>query len=242
MRRIHCIFIVLAGLLSATLGRAATLASTGDIQSEKLFRSVEAFWSQEVASLGGRYRPPKLIFFARSLKNLCDVPAALRGPFYCPVSETVYLDRTFMQQLMQRSEDNADDALGYVVAHEVAHHVQNVLGTTTLVDQARSRSTAELAQRTLTTFELQADCYAGLWVRWAQASGTIKIPADVSATLDTVAGVSQDWQSHLGAGQEMLDPLTHGSAAQRLKWFRRGLESGGFNDCDTFGAEAAGNL
>lgn len=227
----------LSPALTATSG-----SSQGTAHLRALFGNVGSFWSQEVTALGGRYRSPKLKLFSAPISHACGVQAVLSGPFYCPVDETVYLDQTFLHQLIQRDQEHANLALGFVMAHEVAHHIQNLIGTTSSVDQARAASTPELAQRTLITFELQADCYAGLWARWAGAHSTIKIPADVSGTLDVIAGTSQDWQSHLPVGQEMLDPLSQGTTAQRLKWFQRGLDSGNFNACDTFGAEAAGNL
>ena len=245
MSRFRCALLIAATSLlvkAPALSATPMEASSGALSSDQLFRNVESFWSQEVTALGGRYRPPKLKLFSTPISPGCSAQAALSGPFYCPVNETVYLDRTFLHELRQRDKEGADLAVGIVVAHEVAHHIQNIIGTTSSVDQARANSTPDLAQRTFTTFELQADCYAGLWARWAGANGTIKIPADISAPLDAIASTSQDWQSHLSAGQKMLDPLSEGSAAQRLKWFRRALDSGNFNDCDTFGAEATRTL
>jgi len=231
-------------LLASMLAKAAVPASAISVSqvSEALFSNSQSFWSEQISQLGGRYRPSKLSFFTTSLSGHCKVQAAVTGPFYCPVEETVYLDQPFLQLLDQRSRGHSELTLGYLIAHEVAHHIQNVIGTTALVEQARSRSTPQLASRTWTALELQADCYAGLWAHWSAAHGTLKLPADVSSTLDAVVAVSQAWQSHLTAGQQMLDPFTHGSAAQRLKWFRRGLDTGGFGDCDTFGADAAGTL
>jgi hypothetical protein len=172
MRRFHFALIAAAGLLPAPLGLTAvsTSANVATQMSEKLFHKVDEFCSQQVASLGGRYRPPKLTFFAEPISGVCDVQAALVGPFYCPVNETVYLDR---QILSERARNDLNLALGYVVAHEVAHHIQNVIGTTSMVDEARARSTPELAQRTFTAMELQADCYSGLWARWADTRGLI---------------------------------------------------------------------
>jgi predicted metalloprotease len=242
MRSMRCAVIVLVGLGLTTLGRAASAPVAEDAEFQKLFSSVDAFWSQQVAALGGRYRPPNLMYFGEPLKNLCGVAAALSGPFYCPVNESVYLDRGFLQQLKARAGTAASAAVGFVIAHEVAHHLQNVIGTTTIVEQARSSSTAAVAQRTLTSFELQADCYAGLWLHWARNGAIINGPVDLAATLATVAALSQEQQSHLRAGQQWLDPLTMGEAAQRLKWLQRGSDSGDFNACDTFGAAAAGTL
>jgi len=233
--RIHRVVIALTGALSTALAWAAPPPLANNVEVEQLFASINAFWSQQIAALGARYRPPKLEWFAQPLKDGCGVPAALTGSFYCPNSETVYLDRPFLDRLPAT-------ALGYVVAHEVAHHVQYLIGTTGMVNQARLRSSRDIAQRTLITFELQADCYAGLWMRWAVANGTIKSTADGSAVLESVAAVSQQWQAHMHTGEQMLDPLVHGSADQRRKWLQRGWSSGQLNDCDTFGAVAAGNL
>lgn len=242
----YCYTLVAVGaLLPAMAGQtlAPTAAAIIPTQTtETLFRSVDDFWSQQIGALGGRYRSPKLSSFSQSMSGVCDVRITLTGAFYCPVNETVYLDEAFLRELVERSRDEGNAALGYVVAHELAHHIQNIIGTTGLVNQARSRSTPQLGNRILTTMELQADCYAGLWVRWAQAHGAIKLPADISKTLDTVAAIGQEWQLHVAVGQQVLDPFTHGSEAQRLKWFRRGSDTGQFGDCDTFGAQANGNL
>jgi len=242
MRPMRCAVIVLVGLGLATLGRTSSAPVAEDADSQKLFGGVDAFWSQQVAALGGRYRPPNLVYFAQPLKNLCGVAAALTGPFYCPVNETVYMDRGFLQQLRARAGTDSSTVVGFVIAHEVAHHLQNVIGTTTIVEQARASSTTAVAQRTLTSFVLQADCYSGLWLHWARNGGIIKGPVDLAATLAIVAALSQEQQSHLHAGEQWLDPLAQGEAAQRLKWLQRGSDSGDFNACDTFGAAAAGSL
>jgi uncharacterized protein len=240
--RIYRVLIALTGALSTAPAWPAPPPSANDVEVQQIFASINAFWSQQIAALGGRYRPPKLEWFAQPLKDGCGVPAALTGSFYCPNSESVYLDRPFMDRLLAAASGSPAAALDYVVAHEVAHHVQYLIGTTGMVNQARLRSSRDIAQRTLTTFELQADCYAGLWMRWAVAKGTVTSTADGSALLESVATVSQQWQAHLHTGEQMLDPLVHGSADQRRKWLQRGWNSGQFNDCDTFGAVAAGNL
>lgn len=240
----RCAAAITANLLLAAPGQNAVAVTpeSAKQQSETLFGSVDQFWSQQVASLGGRYRPPKLAFFTKPVANVCEVQAPIAGPFYCPVNETVYLDQPFLLRLETLPENERQLAFGYVVAHEVAHHIQNVIGTTGMVEQARSRSTPELASRILLTMELQADCYAGLWARWAEPRGALRPPADPAATLNGVATIAQEWQRHLTAGQEMLDPLAHGSPGQRLTWFDRGRDTGGFGDCDTFGANAHGRL
>jgi predicted metalloprotease len=243
MSRFRCRYaiVAVASLVTAAYGRTALPAPTGAADTnELLFRNVESFWSQQIAALGGRYRSPKLVEFTQAQSHVCDVVAAVTGPFYCPIDETVYLDQSFLQRVASRGPDSGKLALGYLIAHEVAHHIQNVIGTTGMVVQARARSTPELAGRLLTTMELQADCYAGLWAHWAGKA--IISAADVSASMNAVAEISRERQQRLAAGQEMLDPFMHGNAAQRLKWFRQGLDSGSFNDCDTFGAQAKGDL
>jgi predicted metalloprotease len=234
----------MAGLLPALAAAAgAQTASDATLKTTRaLFQDAQAFWTQQIAAFGGRYRPATLTYFSGHLDPICSVAAPVVGPFYCPDAETVYLEQGFLQHLAERADGAADVALGYVAAHELAHHVQSLLGTTQLVDEARERSTRERAAHTLTTFELQADCYAGLWLRWAQQRRTIVPPADFDAVLDAVAASSQWQHAQLRPGELVLDPLTHGTAVARLKWLHVGLDSGDFNACDTFGAEAAGKL
>jgi len=172
----------------------------------------------------------------------CALPSVV-GPFYCPSNETVYIDEGFERAVLLRTGADGDAALALLVGHEVAHHVQNLLGTTALVEQARSRSTAALSTRTWTAEELQADCYAGLWMRTAAAAGQLHLPADPSALLAGLGAVSRQYEAHLGARETMPDPiLTYGTAAQRRQWLEHGLQGKGLPDCDTFSAESAGKL
>lgn len=245
MFRFHRYAIIAAASLIPGVSTPSALSgSTADVAqlSQTLFNGIEAFWSQQIAALGGQYRPPKLTFFTEPLSGVCGIRATVVGPFYCPSNESVYLDRKFLETLRERARGDASLALGYVVAHEVAHHVQAIIGTTGIVAQARSRSTPEMANRILATMELQADCYAGLWARWAAANDTISLPANFAKPLDAAAAVGQERRRHLAPGVELLDPLTHGTAAQRLRWFKRGQDSGRFDDCDTFGAQSKGDL
>jgi predicted metalloprotease len=212
-------------------------------RAQTLFADANGFWSQEFMSLGGQYRNPTLALFNKTIKGACSAQGSLSGSFYCPADQKVYLDQTFPQQVAAHSTGTGDEALAYLIGHEVGHHVQDLLGTTESVEQARSRSTPQVSARTWATEELQTDCYAGLWLGAAVKRGKIKLDADVSAMLDAVAAVSQEQATHLAAGQLVADPvLTYGTPAQRLKWFRRGLDNARFGDCDTFGAEAAGQL
>lgn len=209
--------------------------------SSQLFQKVEGFWSQEIASLGGQYRPTHLQSIETPLRKACGTQITVSGPFYCTADETVYLDQAFLKALIKDSKD-PQLALGFVVAHEVGHHIQKIIGTTAIMQQSRARSGPELSQRLFTTFELEADCYAGLWVRSAMSQAIVQGPVDSERLLLSVARTSQAWQSHLGTGEQILDPISMGTPEQRLTWFRRGLASGQFNDCDTFAAQAAGRL
>ncbi len=185
-----------------------------------------------------------MTFFSHDARSVCGETEPLSGPFYCPADMTVYLDRDFLAQVAHRlSGDVADYALAYVIGHGLGLHIQDLVGTTDLVQEARSNSGPALSARTWMTAELQADCYAGLWLRWAVAHHEVKPVTDANAILGVVSAVSSAWQSHLTSAERMVDPLlTYGTPAQRLKWFVRGRDSGSFNDCDTFSAEAAGKL
>jgi predicted metalloprotease len=224
---------------------AAAKASTDHAvaRARALVESSNQFWSQEF-NKGGSYTPAQVSFFNRQARGVCGETGALSGPFYCPADMTVYLDRDFIDQVAQRLPgDAADYALAYLIGHAMGQHIQDLVGTTDLVQEARSNSGPALSAKTWMTAELQADCYSGLWMRWAVSHQVVKPVADADAILSAVSAVSTEWQSHLAAGQTMVDPLlTYGTPALRLKWFERGRDSGRFNDCDTFSAGAAGKL
>lgn len=244
---------------SAQAGAAAAVASSALAQRvQALLRDSDAYWAGEFRVLKSIYRPPALRLFNGTIGGTCGAAGILTGPFYCPDDEYIYLDESFLRQAVQRAAGAGDVALAYILAHEVGHHVQGIVGTTAQVEQARSRSSPQLSARIWMTEELQADCFGGLWVRAAlmqrqiaasatrasaSASVGAGVDAEVAAALQAVAAVSQQRVAHLPATQVMPDPLqTYGSAAQRLKWFERGLTSGNFADCDTFSAAAAGQL
>lgn len=245
--------VLLVAVLSMAAGRGSTAASgpsaTTAAAAEQgvqnrvrgLLADSNVFWSQYFVSLGGHYPAPVLNFFDGKIAGVCDVQQAQTGPFYCAQPQTIYLDESFLQQaLMHTGNDPA--ALAYVIGHQVAHHVQDLVGTTAAVNEARLRSSPALSMRTWMTAELQADCYAALWLQTLARRGQIHL-TDPSALLDAIAAVSREWQGRVHSGQMMPDPvLSYGTAAQRLDWFRRGLTGKGFPDCDTFGAESAGKL
>lgn len=217
--------------------------SSADQRARSLFESGNQFWSQTF-NQGGSYSAAQLAFFNRDARGVCGETGALSGPFYCPADMTVYLDRDFLAQVAQRlSGDAADYALAYLIGHALGVHLQDLVGTTDLVQEARSNSGPALSARTWMTAELQADCYSGLWLRWAVAHHLVKPVTSAEPVLSVVSAVSSTWQSNLTSSETMVDPLlTYGTPALRLKWFERGRDSGAFNDCDTFSAEAAGKL
>jgi predicted metalloprotease len=228
------------GAPSVTPAPSAATALTARAQA--LFAQGNQFWTQTF-NAGGSYSPAELAFFNSQIKNACNDPGPLTGSFYCPDDLKVYLDQSFLEQVEQHSPAVSDFALGYLVGHELGLHIQNLVGTTDLVEQARSNSAPAVSQRTWMTQELQADCYAGLWMRWALIHAGIKPISDSGAALEAVREVSAERYAHLAPGETMVDPVqTYGTSALRAKWFQRGLDDGTFNDCDTFSAAAAGKL
>jgi hypothetical protein len=212
------------------------------MRAQSLFQAGNAYWTREFVTLKALYQPAQLSLYAHTLTNTCGVDGMLVGPFYCPEDSQVYLPRDYLQQIADKAGASADLALAYVVDHELGAHIQDLVGTTAQVEQARARSTPELSARTWAVAELQADCYAGLAVRAGLAQHQIA-SGDASAALQAVASVTQAEQAHLKSGEVMPDPVqTYATPAQRLSWFQRGLSSGNFAECDTFSAAAAGKL
>jgi predicted metalloprotease len=192
------------------------------------FNDAQDHWSAAVSS----YRPAKLVLFWDQTRSGCGAAGAEVGPFYCPEDERVYIDLGFYRELAARFGAPGEFAQAYVIAHEVGHHVQHVLGVAPRVRQAQERDPSrrnELSVR----LELQADCLAGAWGRSARARGLLD-PGEVEQGLRAAAAVGDDRLQGRGGGQVNPETFTHGSAEQRARWFRRGLESGDPGACDTF--------
>jgi uncharacterized protein len=200
-----------------------------------LLSDANGVWSQQFTALGSQYPAAGITFFSQTIRKACGVESALTGTFYCPDERKIYFDQ---------SAGFPDDlAIAFVVGHAMGHHAQSLMGTTPLVAQARSRSSPAVAARTWMVAELQADCYAGIWLGSAIKRGVIHPGRALSAVLDAAAAASQSANAHLPPGAQAPDPmLTYGTAPQRLAWVQRGIDSGGINQCDTFGAEASGKL
>jgi hypothetical protein len=224
------------------LVQAATPAASAVERAQALFAAANAYWTREFLTLKAVYQPAELSIYAHGLSNSCGVTGTILGPFYCPGDSHVYLPGDYLQRVADQAGSSADLALAYVIDHEVGAHIQDLIGTTEQVEQARARSTAVLSARTWAVAQLQADCYAGLAVRAGQSQRQIGA-GDPSAALQAVASVTESVQAHLKSGEVMPDPLqTYLTPAQRLSWFQRGLSGGNFAACDTFSAEAAGTL
>lgn len=196
----------------------------------------EAAWSRIFAEQGRDYREPTLVLFSGQVRSACGFADAASGPFYCPADSKLYLDTTFFVQLDQQLGAPGDLACAYVIAHEVGHHVQNLMGATQMVQQARrTLSTAEYNDLSV-RLELQADFYAGVCLHHADRMKNIIEPGDVEEALRAAAAIGDDTLQRRSGRQVVPESFTHGSSEQRLRWFRRGLETGDVTQGDTFSA------
>ncbi|WP_278388538.1 KPN_02809 family neutral zinc metallopeptidase [Pseudomonas oryzihabitans] len=199
----------------------------------------ENTWTRIFQAHGEQYQPPKLVLFNGQVQSGCGGATAASGPFYCPVDSKVYLDLTFFQELQQRFGADGDFARAYVIAHEVGHHVQNLTGTTSKMEAARRRGIpTEGATGLSVRLELQADCYAGVWANDAQQRLNWLEPGDLEKALNAANAIGDDRLQRQSQGRVVPDSFTHGSSAQRVKWFRTGFDSGKVESCDTFAAKA----
>lgn len=193
----------------------------------------EDVWRELFAAAGESYREPRLVLFDGQVQSACGNQSAAVGPFYCPGDGTVYLDTAFFAQLARRFGAPGDFAAAYVVAHEVGHHVQNVTGTMQKFDR-QSQGLDERRRNALSIrLELQADCYAGVWGYFAQKRNLLE-PGDLEEGLRAAAAVGDDTIMKRTQGYVVPDAMNHGTAEQRMRWFRTGLASGDPRDCDTF--------
>jgi len=195
--------------------------------------STEDYWTQAFRQMGREYRKPKLQLFTNRVDSACGVAGAAVGPFYCPGDEKIYLDLSFFQELKSRFGAPGDFAEAYVIAHEVGHHVQNLLGTMKKVDGARGRVSKEQENELSVRLELQADFLAGLWANYAQQKNLLD-PDDIDEALGAASAVGDDRLQREAQGYVVPDSFTHGSSEQRIRWFRRGFETGDIRQSDTF--------
>ncbi|HEU4824940.1 MAG TPA: neutral zinc metallopeptidase [Dongiaceae bacterium] len=197
----------------------------------------EDAWSDLLPRVGAQYRNPKLVLFSGGAESACGFAQSAVGPFYCPGDEKVYLDLDFFDELSNRFGAPGDFAQAYVIAHEIGHHVQKVLGIEQQVEQARSSMTETQANALSVRVELQADCLAGVWANHANQEKGLIESGDIDEALAAASAVGDDTLQKEATGRVMPDSFTHGSSEQRARWFKTGFGSGDINDCDTFGAK-----
>ena len=196
----------------------------------------EDTWGEIFLRGGATYEKPKLVLFTGAVRSACGLAQSAVGPFYCPGDRKVYIDLEFYKMLEKRFGAPGEFAKAYVLAHEVGHHVQNLLGISGKVHAAMERSSRERANQLSVRQELQADCYAGIWANHANRSRHILEAGDVESGLNAAAAIGDDRLQKQAQGYVAPESFTHGSSAQRVQWFRRGLESGELSACDTFKA------
>ena len=197
----------------------------------------EDVWREQFARLGATYQEPTLVLFSGVVQSACGTAQSAMGPFYCPGDRKVYLDMSFFDELSRRFGAPGDFAAAYVIAHEVGHHVQNLMGTTDKMQALRGRmSQAEYNQLSV-RLELQADFYAGVWAHQAQKARKILEAGDIEEGLNAASAIGDDRLQRRTQGHVVPDAFTHGSSQQRVRWFRKGLETGDIRQGDTFGAE-----
>jgi predicted metalloprotease len=195
---------------------------------------MEETWTEIFARAGDRYEPPVLVLFNDTVQSACGSATAATGPFYCPADRKVYLDLSFFRELDQNFGAPGDFAQAYVVAHEVGHHIQNLLGVNAQVARLQQQVSKAEANALSVRLELQADCYAGVWGHYAARQDMLE-PGDAEEGLRAAAAIGDDRLQRQSQGRVVPESFTHGSSEQRMEWLRRGLASGRIEDCDTFG-------
>ena len=196
----------------------------------------EDTWQAVFKAAGGRYEVPHLVLFSDTVRSACGHAQAAMGPFYCPGDRKVYIDLSFYRDLRERHDAPGDFAQAYVIAHEVGHHVQNLLGIADQVQQRRTRVDQATANRLQVRMELQADCFAGLWAHHADRARGILEQGDIDEALNAATAIGDDRLQRQAQGYVVPESFTHGSSAQRVRWFKRGFETGDIGTCDTFEA------
>ncbi|RCW75653.1 KPN_02809 family neutral zinc metallopeptidase [Pseudorhodoferax soli] len=198
----------------------------------------EDVWRKLFTEAGGQYRDPTLVLFRGATRTACGQGQAAMGPFYCPADQKVYIDLGFYETLKNRLGAPGEFAQAYVIAHEVGHHVQNLLGITAKMDQMRQRMSEVQYNGMSVRLELQADCFAGVWANKAQDARQILENGDIEAAMNAAAKIGDDALQRGSGGAVVPESFTHGSSAQRQRWFSNGLKSGSVKACDTFSASA----
>lgn len=214
-------------------------------QEEKLvdFVSVvladtEDTWNGLFRQMGGTYQEPKLVLFSGEVDSACGYAQAAMGPFYCPADRRVYIDLSFYEDLQYRHGAPGDFAQAYVIAHEIGHHVQNLLGISSQVHQRRRQVSKTEGNQLSVMLELQADCFAGVWANHADRQRQILEQGDIEEALNAASSIGDDRLQRQAQGYVVPDSFTHGSSQQRVRWFSQGLKTGDIEQCNTFEAKS----
>lgn len=220
-------------------GQQQVTAPANDEQTlfvRKVLGSTEDVWGR---MFQGKYTAPRLVLFHGATRSACGAASSAMGPFYCPGDRQVYLDLDFFQEMQQRFHAAGDFARAYVIAHEVGHHVQNLLGIMDKVDEAAQRGTPMQGADGLSVRqELQADCFAGVWANHSQQQLSWLQPGDIEAALNAANQIGDDTLQKQARGYVVPDSFTHGTSAERVRWFKAGFASGDLKSCDTFSASS----
>lgn len=202
----------------------------------KVLASTEDTWNAAFREMGRQYQEPKLVLFSGMTPTACGTGQAAMGPFYCPGDQKVYIDLAFFREMKEKFRAPGEFAQAYVVAHEVGHHVQHLLGISDQVQRARQQSGEKEANALSVRLELQADCLAGVWGKRTDSMADVLDPGDLQAALTAASAIGDDRLQQQAQGRIVPESFTHGSSEQRMRWFKRGFDSGDFNQCNTFNA------
>jgi uncharacterized protein len=218
-----------------------TQTRTGEVANDqttdfvaRVLGSTERVWEEKFQAMGRRYEPPTLVLFSDAVRSACGMAQAAVGPFYCPQDQKVYIDLSFFEEMARRLGASGDFAQAYVIAHEVGHHVQSLLGIADKVTQARMQAPEAEANDLSVRMELQADCLAGVWAKSADDSAQILEAGDIEEGLNAATAIGDDRLQKRSQGYVVPESFTHGSSEQRVRWFKRGLDTADMNQCETF--------
>lgn len=237
-------FLLTSQVDQGSIGHEATEPAGTPPQDERaqfaavVLADTEDVWGQLFQASGEQYVEPKLVLFSDAVPSACGFAQSAVGPFYCPGDQKVYLDLSFFNELEHRFGTSGDFAQAYVIAHEIGHHVQKLLGILDQVHEAQRRGNERDAAALSVRLELQADCLAGVWAHHDQRLNDVIEPGDVEEALNAASAIGDDRIQRQTQGYVVPDSFTHGTSEQRGRWFRRGLETGSFKTCDTFSARA----
>ena len=221
-------------------GGGTTGQVTGDAGRDFVARvlgSTERVWNSIFERMGRQYEEPKLVLFTGFVQSACGAAQSAMGPFYCPGDRKVYIDLSFYQDMKNKLGAPGDFAQAYVIAHEVGHHIQNILGIADQVTQARAQSSEEEGNVLSVRMELQADCLAGVWAKAADATGNILEEGDIEEALNAAAAIGDDRLQKRSQGYVVPESFTHGSSEQRVRWFKTGMAATDIKACDTFATD-----